>query len=162
MTLSTGDKLPDATLLKLGENGPEEVALSARTADRKVVIFAVPGAYTPTCSAAHVPSFVRTKGQFDAKGVDEIICVSVNDPFVMNAWGEATGASEAGITMLGDPQSAFTKAIGMDFDAPPAGLLARSKRYAMYVEDGTVKVLHVEESPGTCEVTAGESLLAEI
>jgi len=162
MTLSTGDKLPDATLLTLGENGPEEVALSARTAGRKVVIFAVPGAYTPTCSAAHVPSFVRTKGQFDAKGVDEIICVSVNDPFVMKAWGEATGASEAGITMLGDAQSAFTKAIGMDFDAPPAGLLARSKRYAMYVEDGTVKVLHVEESPGTCEVTAGESLLAEI
>jgi len=162
MTLSTGDKLPDATLLTLGENGPEEVALSARTAGRKVVIFAVPGAYTPTCSAAHVPSFIRTKGQFDAKGVDEIICVSVNDPFVMKAWGEATGASEAGITMLGDAQSAFTKAIGMDFDAPPAGLLARSKRYAMYVEDGTVKVLHVEESPGTCEVTAGESLLAEI
>ncbi|MGX0876370.1 peroxiredoxin [Roseovarius sp. MBR-154] len=162
MTLSTGDKLPDATLLTLGENGPEEVALSAKTAGRKVVIFAVPGAYTPTCSAAHVPSFVRTKGEFDAKGVDEIICVSVNDPFVMSAWGEATGASEAGITMLGDPQSAFTKAIGMDFDAPPAGLLARSKRYAMYVEDGTVKVLHVEENPGTCEVTAGESLLAEI
>ena len=162
MTLSTGDKLPDATLLTLGENGPEEVALSARTAGRKVVIFAVPGAYTPTCSSAHVPSFVRTKGQFDAKGVDEIICVSVNDPFVMKAWGESTGASEAGITMLGDPQSAFTKAIGMEFDAPPAGLLARSKRYAMYVEDGTVKVLHVEESPGTCEVTAGESLLAEI
>jgi len=162
MTLSTGDKLPDATLLTLGENGPEEVALSARTAGRKVVIFAVPGAYTPTCSAAHVPSFIRTKDQFDAKGVDEIVCVSVNDPFVMNAWGEATGATEAGITMLGDPQSAFTKAIGMEFDAPPAGLLARSKRYAMYVEDGSVKVLHVEESPGTCEVTAGESLLAEI
>ena len=162
MTLSTGDKLPDATLLTLGENGPEEVALSARTAGRKVVIFAVPGAYTPTCSAAHVPSFIRTKDQFDAKGVDEIICVSVNDPFVMKAWGEATGATEAGINLLGDPQSAFTKAIGMEFDAPPAGLLARSKRYAMYVEDGTVKVLHVEESPGTCEVTAGESLLAEI
>lgn len=162
MTLSTGDKLPDATLLTLGENGPEEVALSARTAGRKVVIFAVPGAYTPTCSAAHVPSFIRTKDQFDAKGVDEIICISVNDPFVMKAWGEATGATEAGITLLGDPQSAFTKAIGMEFDAPPAGLLARSKRYAMYVEDGTVKVLHVEESPGTCEVTAGESLLAEI
>ncbi|WP_297771495.1 peroxiredoxin [uncultured Roseovarius sp.] len=162
MTLSTGDKLPEATLLTLGENGPEEVALSAKTAGRKVVIFAVPGAYTPTCTSAHVPSFVRTKGDFDAKGVDEIICVSVNDPFVMNAWGEATGATEAGITLLGDPQSAFTKAIGMEFDAPPAGLLARSKRYAMYVEDGTVKVLHVEDSPGTCEVTAGESLLAEI
>jgi len=162
MTISTGDTLPDATLLRLGASGPEEVSLASLTRGRKVVIFAVPGAYTPTCSSAHVPSFIRTKGAFDAKGVDEIICLSVNDPFVMKAWGEATGASEAGITMLGDPQSAFTKAIGMDFDAPPAGLLARSKRYAMAVEDGTVTVLHVEDSSGTCEVTAGESLLAAI
>jgi cytochrome c peroxidase len=127
-----------------------------------VVIFAVPGAYTPTCSAAHVPSFIRTKAAFDAKGVDEIVCVSVNDPFVMKAWGEATGATEAGITMLADPQSALTSAIGMEFSAPPAGLLARSRRYAMAVEDGTVTVLHVEQSPGTCEATAGESLLAAI
>ncbi|MBC7165636.1 MAG: peroxiredoxin [Roseovarius sp.] len=162
MTISTGDKLPEATLLRLGENGPEEVSLASLTKGRKVVIFAVPGAYTPTCSSAHVPSFIRTKAAFDKKGVDEIICVSVNDPFVMNAWGEATGATEAGITMLADPQSAFTKAIGMDFDAPPAGLLARSRRYAMVVEDGTVTVLHVEQNPGACEATAGESLLAEI
>jgi cytochrome c peroxidase len=162
MTISTNDKLPDATLLRLGASGPEEVNLASLTEGRKVVIFAVPGAYTPTCSAAHVPSFIRTKAAFDAKGVDEIVCVSVNDPFVMKAWGEATGATEAGITMLADPQSALTKAIGMDFDAPPAGLLARSKRYAMVVEDGTVTVLHVEQSPGTCEATAGESLLAAI
>ncbi|HAW49249.1 MAG TPA: peroxiredoxin [Roseovarius sp.] len=160
MTISTGDKLPDADLLKLGEGGPETVSLSALTKGRKVVIFAVPGAYTPTCSSAHVPSFMRTKDGFDAKGVDEIICVSVNDPFVVKAWGDTTGAAEAGITMLGDPQGAFTKAIGMDFDAPPAGLIGRSKRYAMAVEDGRVTVLHVEESPGTCEATAGESLLA--
>ena len=162
MTISTGDKLPEATLMRLGASGPEEVSLSTLTRGRKVVIFAVPGAYTPTCSAAHVPSFIRTKAEFDAKGVEEIICISVNDPFVMKAWGEATGATEAGITMLADPQSAFTKAIGLDFDAPPAGLLARSKRYAMAVEDGIVTVLHVEESPGTCEATAGESLLAAI
>ncbi|WP_417728680.1 peroxiredoxin [Roseovarius sp.] len=162
MTLSNGDKLPAATLLRIGEKGPESVDLNSLTAGRKVVIFAVPGAYTPTCSSAHVPSFVRTKGQFDAKGVDEIICLSVNDPFVMKAWGEATGATEAGLTMLADPQSVFTKAIGMDFDAPPAGLMGRSKRYAMVVEDGTVTVLHAESSPGTCEVTAGESLLAAI
>ena len=162
MTISVGDKLPDAPLLRLGANGPEELRIASRTEGRKVVIFAVPGAYTPTCSSAHVPSFIRTKAAFDAKGVDEIICVSVNDPFVMKAWGEATGAAEAGITMLADPQSAFTRAIGMDFDAPPAGLLGRSRRYAMLVEDGTVRVLHVEQSPGTCEATAGESLLAEI
>jgi len=162
MTLSTGDTLPDATLVKLGADGPEEVKLSELTKERKVVIFAVPGAYTPTCTNNHVPSFVRTKGDFDAKGVDEIVCVSVNDPFVVKAWGDATGASAAGITMLGDPEGSFTKAIGMDFDAPPAGLIGRSKRYAMAVEDGRVTVLHVEDSPGTCEVTAGESLLAQM
>ena len=160
MTISKGDKLPDATLLQLGENGPETVTLSDKTAGRKVVIFAVPGAYTPTCHSAHVPSFVRTKDQFADKGVDEIICISVNDPFVMRAWGKDTGASDAGITMLGDPESAFTKAIGMDFDAPPAGLVARSKRYAMLVEDGVVTVLNQEESPGTCEISGGEALLA--
>ncbi|MFO7759936.1 MAG: peroxiredoxin [Roseovarius sp.] len=162
MTLSTGDRLPEATLLCHGENGPEEVSLSDKTAGRKVVIFAVPGAFTPTCHSAHVPSFVRTKTEFDAKGIDEVICISVNDPFVVKAWDEATGAGKAGLTMLADPQSTFTKAIGMDFDAPPAGLIGRSKRYAMIVDDGTVKVLHVEDSPGTCEVSAGESLLAEL
>jgi len=159
MTISTGDKLPDATLLKMGADGPEEVALSDKTKGRKVAIFAVPGAFTPTCHSAHVPSFIRTKGDFDAKGVDEVICVSVNDPFVMGAWGKDTGATDAGITMLGDPQSDFTKAIGMDFTAPPAGLIARSKRYAMLVEDGTVKVLNVEDNPGVCETSAGEALL---
>jgi peroxiredoxin len=123
------------------------------------VIFAVPGAFTPTCHSAHVPSFMRTKDQFTEKGVDEIICVSVNDPFVMKAWGEVTGATEAGITMLSDAESAFTKAIGMDFDAPPAGLIARSKRYAMLVEDGIVTQLNEESSPGECEISAGEGLL---
>ena len=160
MALSTGDTLPDATLVRMGADGPEEVAIKDLAAGRKVVIFAVPGAYTPTCHSAHVPSFIRTKDEFDAKGVDEVICVSVNDPFVMQAWGEATGATAAGITMLGDAQSAFTKAIGMDFDAPPVGLMARSKRYAMVAEDGTVTVLQVEENPGVCEVSGGEALLA--
>ncbi|WP_050931546.1 peroxiredoxin [Aestuariivita boseongensis] len=159
MTISQGATLPDATLVQLGENGPEAVSIADKTKGRKVVIFAVPGAFTPTCHSAHVPSFVRTKDQFDAKGVDEIICVSVNDPFVMKAWGEATGATAAGLTMLSDAQSEFTKAIGMDFDAPPAGLIARSKRYAMLVEDGTVTLLHQEENPGACEISAGEGLL---
>ncbi|MDW3223269.1 MAG: peroxiredoxin [Paracoccaceae bacterium] len=159
MTISQGDQLPDATLMEMGAEGPAPVSLADKTKDRKVVIFAVPGAYTPTCHSAHVPSFVRTKDQFDAKGVDEIICVSVNDPFVMKSWGEATGAAAAGITMLGDADSSFTKAIGMDFDAPPAGLLARSKRYAMLVENGKVTLLQPEESPGVCEVSAGEALL---
>ncbi len=160
MTISEGDRLPDATLVRMGDEGPDEVKLADRTAGRKVVIFAVPGAFTPTCHSAHVPSFIRTKDQFDEKGVDEVVCVSVNDPFVMKSWGEATGATEAGITMLGDPDASFTKAIGMEFSAPPAGLIDRSKRYAMLVEDGTVKLLHVEENPGVCEVSGGEGLLA--
>ncbi|AHM03802.1 Antioxidant, AhpC/Tsa family [Roseibacterium elongatum DSM 19469] len=162
MPISVGDTLPDATLVQMGADGPEQVQLSDKVKGRKVVIFAVPGAFTPTCHSAHVPSFVRTKGDFDAKGVDEIICISVNDPFVMGAWGEATGATAAGITMLGDAESAFTTAIGMDFTAPPAGLIARSGRYAMYVEDGVVKVLHAEENPGVCETSGGEALLSAI
>lgn len=162
MPISKGDTLPDATLVQLGEKGPEAVSLAEKVKGRKVVIFAVPGAYTPTCSMAHVPSFIRTHDQLAAKGVDEVICVSVNDPFVMKAWGESTGATAAGITMLGDPSSAFTKAIGMDFDAPPAGLIARSKRYAMLVDDGKVSVLNEEPSPGQCDVSGGESMLSEL
>ncbi|MEX0338032.1 MAG: peroxiredoxin [Arenibacterium sp.] len=162
MTISTGDTLPEATLVQLGAEGPEQVALADKTKGRKVVIFAVPGAFTPTCHSAHVPSFIRTKDQFDSKGVDEIICISVNDPFVMKAWGEATGAAGAGITMLADANSEFTTAIGMNFDAPPVGLMARSKRYAMLVEDGVVKVLNEEGSPGECEVSAGEGLLESL
>ncbi len=162
MPISQGDTLPDATLIQIGADGPAHVKMSDLTKGRKVVVFAVPGAFTPTCHSAHVPSFVRTKDQFDAKGVDEIICVSCNDPFVMHAWGEATGATAAGITMLGDASSEFTKAIGMDFDAPPVGLVARSKRYAMLVDDGKVTLLQEEEGPGVCEVSAGEGLLANM
>ncbi|TKD26015.1 peroxiredoxin [Rhodobacter capsulatus] len=162
MTLTVGEKLPAATLLKIGANGPEAVDLAALTAGRKVVIFAVPGAYTGVCTTAHVPSFIRTKPQFDAKGVDEVLCISVNDPFVMAAWGEATGATAAGITLLADAEAAFTKAIGMAFSAPPVGLIDRSARYAMLVEDGVVKVLNREESPGVCELSAGEGLLAAL
>ncbi len=162
MTISVGETLPEASFVTLGAEGPVEVSLSDKIKGRKVVIFAVPGAFTPTCHSAHVPSFMRTIGQFTDKGVDEVICVSVNDPFVMKSWSEATGAGAAGITMLADPESSYTTAIGMNFDAPPAGLIARSKRYAMLVEDGVVTVLNQEESPGQCEISAGESLLGAI
>lgn len=162
MAISQGDTLPDAQLIRIGSEGPEVVSLSEIGRGKTIAVFAVPGAYTPTCSSAHVPSFIRTKDGFAAKGVETIACVSVNDPFVMKAWGEATGASDAGLHMLADADGTFTKAIGMDFTAPPAGLIGRSKRYAMLVEDGVVKALHVEESPGVCETSAGESLLAEL
>jgi len=162
MTISEGAKLPDATFLHISDAGPGAVSLAEKLAGRKVVLFGLPGAYTGTCTSAHVPSFIRTADQFAAKGVDEIICVSVNDPFVMKAWGEATGATAAGITMLADADASFTKALGLEFSAAPVGFFDRSKRYALFAEDGVVKVLHVEESPGVCEASGGESLLAAI
>lgn len=162
MAIEVGDKIPDVEVLRLGAEGPESIGMAKLAAGRKVVIFGLPGAYTRTCSAAHVPSFMRTKAQFDAKGVDEVICVSVNDPFVMDAWGKATGGQEAGLTFLGDASADFTKAIGMNWTAPPAGFYDRSRRYALYAEDGVVKVLNVEEGPGVCELSAGETLVGQI
>ena len=160
--ITVGDTLPDANLLELGANGPQTVAVNALLKDRKVVIFGLPGAYTGTCTTAHVPSFIRTIDQFKAKGVDAVICVSVNDPFVIGAWAEATGGAKAGISFLGDADASFTKALGLDFSAPAVGLIDRSKRYALLAENGVVKVLHLEASPGQCEISGGEALLAEI
>lgn len=159
MTISVGDQLPQGTLARIGANGPEAVDVQTLTKGRKVVIFAVPGAFTSTCSSAHVPSFIRTHDDIRAKGVDEIVCISVNDVFVMQAWGEATGANAAGITMLVDGTGDFTEALGMSFDAPPVGLMRRSKRYAMVVEDGKVTVLNAEENPGVCDMSGGEAIL---
>lgn len=161
MTKTQGDHVPDATLLQLGADGPETVDLASLTKG-KAAIFALPGAYTGTCSEQHVPSFVRNADALRAKGVDEIICISVNDPFVLAAWSKDTGAGDAGIKMLGDADGSFTKAMGMDFDAPPAGLHGRSKRYAMVVENGVIKVMKVEESPGVCDISGGESILKEL
>ena len=161
-TISEGAELPAATLLAMGEAGAEPVELSLRLMGRRVVIFGLPGAFTGTCTAAHVPSFIRTKPGFDAKGVDEIICVAVNDPFVMKAWGESTGATAAGITMLGDADASFTKAIGMAFSVPAIGFIDRSKRYALLAEDGVVRVFHPELATSGCEMSGGEALLAAI
>lgn len=159
MTISVGDALPSATLCKLGKAGPEPVVLSSLTKDRKVVIFGLPGAFTGTCSTAHVPSFMRSAAALKAKGVDDIICVSVNDPFVMAAWDKDTGAGAVGVTFLADPDSALTKGIGMDFDVPPLGFFGRSKRYALLAEDGVVKVLNLDEDAGTCNLSSGETML---
>ena len=162
MTISVGSKLPGGTALTMGAEGPEAVDLEAKFTGRNVVLFGLPGAYTGTCTNAHIPSFIRTKGQFDAKGVDEVICLSVNDPFVMAAWSKDTGAGAAGITMLGDAGAEWVKAAGLDFTAEAVGLINRSKRFALYAEDGEVKVLHVEDSPGSCGISAGEGLLEEM
>jgi cytochrome c peroxidase len=162
MTISVGDRLPAATFLQIGENGPAPVELAPRLAGRKVVIFATPAAFSGTCTNAHVPSFIRTKAAFLAKGVSEIICVAANDPFVMKAWGESTGATAAGISMLSDADGSFAQALGLSFSNPATGLYNRSSRYSMLVEDGVVKVLRREMKGGTCEISGGEALLAEI
>ena len=159
MTISVGDRLPDAQLLRIGDDGPEAVSLRALTEGRRVAIFGVPGAFTPTCSSAHMPSFVRTADDFREKGVEEIVCIAVNDPHVLKAWSEQTGADAAGIKVLGDSDGAFTAAIGMAFDAPPAGFHGRSKRYSMLVEDGTVVAFNPESSRSSCEISGGEALL---
>lgn len=158
--LAVGDRLPEANLIRVGPDGPETVRLGDRLAGRPVVIFALPGAFTPTCDSAHLPSFIRTQAQFEAKGVEEIICLSVNDAHVMRLWGETSGATAAGITMLADADAAFTRAVGMNYSNPAVGFHDRSKRYVMLVEDGVVKILNVEASPGECVISAGESLLA--
>ena len=159
--IGVGDRLPDATLLWKGDDGPQEVPLGPKLAGRKVILFAVPGAFTPTCSSAHLPSFIRTADALREGGVDEIICVSVNDVHVMRLWAEQSGAMEAGITMLADGDGAFTQSLGLSYSNPVAGMMDRSRRYAMVVEDGVVTVFHLEE-PGVCATSTGEAMLAAL
>lgn len=162
MTISVGSQLPEAKLLQMGANGPEAVDLSAKLKGRNVVIFGLPGAYTGTCTTSHVPSFMRVIDKLKAKGIDEVICLSVNDPFVMKAWGDSTGGAAAGISFLADGDASFTKAVGMDFTVPAIGFHDRSKRYALQAVNGVVKVLHAEENAGQCDISGGEAMLAAI
>ncbi|MFN0115032.1 MAG: peroxiredoxin [Paracoccaceae bacterium] len=159
MSIRVGSRLPAASFVTMGAEGPATVDFAARVAGKKVVVFGLPGAFTGPCSTIHIPSFIRTADALRAKGVDEIICIAVNDPFVLKAWGEATGAAKAGITMMGDADGAFTRALGMDFTAPAIGLYGRSNRYALVLEDGAVTVANVDK-PNTCDISKGEALLA--
>ncbi|MFO1174619.1 MAG: peroxiredoxin [Paracoccaceae bacterium] len=161
MALSVGGRMPEAQLVTMGADGPVTVRLGDRLKGRKVVVFALPGAFTGPCTTAHVPSFIRTADAFRARGVDEIICISVNDPFTLKAWGEATGATKAGITHLGDADGSMTRGLGLDFTAPHLGLIGRSNRYAALVEDGTITRLNVDK-PGECNISQGEALLATL
>ncbi|MGB3179481.1 MAG: peroxiredoxin [Albidovulum sp.] len=159
--IEVGAKLPEAVLLTIGPDGPEEVRLSGRLNRRRVVIFAVPGAFTPTCDSAHLPGFIRNAAGIRSKGVDEIICVSVNDAHVMRYWGEISGARAAGITMLADADGAYSKALGLSYSAPKAGMFDRSRRYAMIVDDGVVTAFDLDEL-GQCSLSTGETLLAQL
>ena len=159
MTIAEGDRLPEAQLIRMGEDGPEPVTLSSVTAGRKVALFGVPGAFTRTCSNAHMPSFVDNADALREKGLDGIVCIAVNDPFVMAAWSRETGAGEAGIEMLSDSDGQFTRSMGLAFDAPPVGFHGRSRRFTMLVDDGVVRSVSVEESAGVCDVSSGDALL---
>lgn len=161
MTIKAQDKLPEATLLKLGEHGPEQMRLSD-LATGKVAIFGLPGAFTGTCTNAHMPSFVRSADALRDKGVARIICITVNDPFVTGAWADETGATAAGIEVLADADGSLTKALGLNFDAPPVGLYGRCKRFSALATDGVLDVVNIEDNPGQCSVSAGEALLEQI
>ena len=162
MSIAIGDTLPDATLLRMTANGPEEITLSDRTAGRTVVMVGLPGPFTDTCTDAHIPSLIRAREALAEKGVDEVICFAVIDPFIMKAWGESTGATDGGITMLADSAGELTQALGLDFDAPVVGFYGRTTRHSMLVEDGTVRVLRFEETHGVCELTSGEDMVDAI
>lgn len=157
MAIKEGDKLPEVSVFTMGPEGrPQKVTTSDLFAGKKVVLFAVPGAYTPTCSMAHLPGFVTYADKIKAKGVDSIICISVNDAFVMDSWGKDKNAEE--LIMVGDGNGEFTKAIGLEMDGSGFGLGSRSQRYAMIVEDGVVKKLNVEAG-GKFEVSKAEAIL---
>ncbi len=160
MTISVGDSIPRETLYRMGANGPEPVDTQDYFKGRKVVVFGLPGAYTPTCSAQHVPGYLKHADAFKAKGVDAIACVSVNDAFVMGAWGKDQGVGDA-IDMLADGSADLAKAMGLDLDLSERGFGMRSQRFAMVVEDGVVKALAVEERPGL-DVSAAEKLLDKV
>ena len=160
MSIQVGDRLPDATFKVMTENGPSDVTTSALCSGKKVVIFALPGAFTPTCSAKHLPGFIRNASQLRDKGVDTIACLSVNDAFVMGAWGKDQGAG-SDVVMLADGNADFTKAIGLELDASGFGMGTRSQRYAVVADDGVVSALHVE-APGAFEVSSAEAVLGTL
>lgn len=156
MAISEGDKLPAGTFKIMGEKGPTDISTSEIFDGKKVVLFAVPGAFTPACSQAHLPGFVAQADKIKAKGVDTIACMSVNDAFVMSSWGEQKNAEE--ILMLADWNADFTKSLGLEMDASAPGLGIRSRRFAMIVDDGVVTKLNAEEGGGM-EVSTAEKIM---
>jgi peroxiredoxin len=160
MALKVGDKVPKATLTTFGPDGPGPVTTDELFKGKKVALFAVPGAFTPTCSAKHLPGFKAHAADLKAKGIDTIACVSVNDVFVMKAWGEAQGVGED-VLMLADGNGEFTRAVGLELDASRFGMGPRSQRYSLVVDDGVVKEVNVEQG-GEFKVSSAEYMLAQL
>jgi peroxiredoxin len=159
MTISKGDRLPDVTLVKATDAGPEKVQSGEYFAGKKVALFSVPGAFTPTCSVKHLPGFVEKAGELKAKGIDEIVGTAVNDAFVMGAWNKASGSSD--ITMLADGNGEFAEALGLTMDGSGYGMGKRAQRYSMIVNDGVVEDLNVEQ-PGDFKVSSAEHMLGQL
>ena len=160
MTIKVGDKVPSATLMQMKDGGPKPVKTDELFAGKKVVLFALPGAFTPTCSAKHLPGFIQNADALKKKGVDAIACLSVNDAFVMGAWGEQQKASDK-VMMLADGNGDFTRAVGLELDGSRFGMGKRSQRYAMIIDNGVVKTLNVEEG-GAFSVSSAENVLSQL
>lgn len=160
MTIKVGDKMPKGQFTRMGAKGPEPLSSDDLFRGKKVVLFSVPGAFTPTCSAKHLPGFVNNVDQLKAKGVDTIACTSVNDAYVMNAWAKASGA-DGKIMMLADGNCDFARAIGLNVDRTKAGMGERSRRYSMIVDDGVVRTLNVEDKSGV-NVSGVETILGQL
>ena len=161
MAIKVGDKLPSTTFYVMSSEGPKAQSTDDVFKGKKVALFAVPGAFTPTCSNLHMPSFVKNIDAIKAKGVSTVAVTAVNDAFVLANWLKSTGA-DGKVEALSDGNAQFAKAIGMEFDGSGRGLGTRSKRYSMLVEDGVVKQFNVEENPGQCTVTGGDTLLKQL
>jgi len=159
MTIQKGDRLPDVPLTIAASDGPKPTTSAEFFAGKRVALFAVPGAFTPTCSARHLPSFVEKASELKDNGIDEIACISVNDPFVMAAWGQRDGSED--ITMLADGNGAFSDAVGLSFDGSKFGMGNRSQRYSMIINDGVVEQLNVEE-PGEYRASSAETMLDQL
>ena len=160
MTIKVGDTIPQATMMEMTGDGPAPVSTADLFKGRKVALFSVPGAFTPTCSAKHLPGFVKNADSIKAKGVDSIVCMSVNDAFVMDAWGKNQNVGDS-VRMLGDGNGEFAKALGLELDGSGFGLGTRSQRFSMIVDDGTVTELNIE-APGAFEVSSAEYMLNQL
>lgn len=160
MTIKAGDRIPEGKLKVMGKDGPNNVSAEELLGKGRVVLFSVPGAFTPTCDAKHLPGYVEKAGALRAKGVDRIVCLAVNDVFVMNAWGKSAGVGDA-IVMAADGNGDYSRALGLELDARGFGMGMRGQRFALVIENGTVKEVHVE-APGEFKVSSAEHILGRL
>lgn len=161
MSIKVGDKMPEGRFTVMGDSGPGSLSTSELFSGKKVVLFSVPGAFTPTCSREHLPGYIEQADAFRARGVDTVACMAVNDVFVMEAWANATGAGDK-VLLLADGNGDYARALGMDFDGSGFGLGTRGMRFAMLVDDGVVSALFAEESPGELKASAADRVLAAL